>query len=134
MSSILNGFNLTGCDDSVKLVLTLQALPLKGPFVHITNWQDFKICLIEEFGSIDIFGRDVNQMFDLLPRYESVQEVAEDLSPKIKTLQANLKVIQQFHDLEDLHSVALTQNLVHNIIRSLLIEGRSAFNSEFSHF
>ena len=89
LASILNGFNLTRCDDSVKVVLTLQAIPLnkQGPFIHITNWHDFKICLIEEYGSI---GRDVNQMFDLLPRYESIQEVAEDLSPKIKTLQANL--------------------------------------------
>ena len=129
MSSTLNGFNLTGCDDRAKLLLTLQALPphKQGPFVNSDDWKDFKINLIEEFGSIDIFGRDVNQMFDLLPRYESVQEVAEDLSPKIKTLQANLKVIQQFHSVKDLHSVALTQNLVHNIMRSLPLEGRSSF-------
>ena len=136
LSSIQRGFNLTRCDDSVKVVLTLQAIPLnkQGSFVHITNWQDFKTCLIEEFGSIDTFGRDVNQLFDLLPRYESIQEVAEDLSTKIKTLQANLKVIQQFHDLEDLQSVALTQSLVHNIIRSLPMEGRSSFNEKFQHF
>ena len=63
-------------------------------------------------------------MFDLLPRYESVQEVAEDLSPKIKTLQANLKIIQQFHDVEDLHKVALTPALVQNIMRSLPLDGR----------
>ena len=67
-------------------------------------------------------------MFDLLPRYESVQEVAEDLSPKIKTLQANLKIIQQFHNVEDLHSVALTQPLVQNIMRSLPLDGRLSFN------
>ena len=73
-------------------------------------------------------------MFDLLPRYESVQEVAEDLSPKIKTLQANLKVIQQFHDVENLHSVALTQTLVQNIMRSLPSDGRSSFNKQFMHF
>ena len=73
-------------------------------------------------------------MFDLLPRYESVQEVAKDLSPKIKTLQADLKIIQQFHDMEDLHSVALTQALVQIIMRSLPLEGRLSFNDQFMHF
>ena len=136
LSSTLNGFNLTGCEDRAKLLLTLQALPplKRGPFIDIDNWKDFKINLIEEFGSIDIFGRDVNQMFDLLPRYESVQEVAEDLSPKIKTLQSNLKIIQQFHNVEDLHKVALTPTLVQNIMRSLPLEGRSSFNKQFMHF
>ena len=52
------------------------------------------------------------------PTNQSVQEVADDLSPKIKTLQANLEIIQQFHDVEDLHSVALTQQLIQNIIEA----------------
>ena len=66
-------------------MLTLQAIPLikRGPFNNISNWTDFKIKLIEEFGSIDIIGRDVNKIFDLLSRYESVQEGAEDLSHKM---------------------------------------------------
>ena len=82
LSSILIGFNLTRCADPVKLMLTLQALPLskKGPFNNISNWNEFKIKLIDEFGSIDIFGRDVNQIFELLPSYESVQEVANRVS------------------------------------------------------
>ena len=56
--STLNGFNLTRCEDPAKLLLTLQALlPLeRGPFIDIANWDDFKVNLIEEFGSIDIFG------------------------------------------------------------------------------
>ena len=33
----------------------------------------------------------VNQIFDLLPNYESVQEVAEDRPPKIKTFKPTLK-------------------------------------------
>ena len=117
-------------------MLTLQAIPLnkKCPFNNISNWDEFKIKLIDEFGSIDIFGRDVNQIFDLLPRYESVQEVAKDLSPKIKTLQANLEIMQQFHDVEDLHSVALTQTLILNIMRSLPLELRSSFNNQFMNF
>ena len=63
------------------------------------------------------------------PRYESVQEVAEDLSPKIKTLLANLEIIQQFHILEDLHNVALTPNLVQNVMRSLPMKVMSSFNN-----
>ena len=84
LSSILNGFTLTRCDDPAKLVLTLQAIPLnkRGSFNNITNWPSFKTRLTEEYGSIDIFGQNVNQIFDLLPRYESIQEVAEDLSPR----------------------------------------------------
>jgi hypothetical protein len=36
---------------------------------------------------LKILDREVNQIFDLLPRYESVQEVAEDLAPKARTQQ-----------------------------------------------
>ena len=117
-------------------MLTLQALPLskKGPFNNISHWNKFKIKLIDEFGSIDTFGRDVNQIFDLLPSYESVQEVANDLSPKIKTLQANLEIMQQFHDVEDLHSVALTKSLTDHIMRSLPSELSTSFTDQFMTF
>ena len=96
LSSALNGYNLTKCADPARLFITLQAIPAnkRGSLNNITDWNMFKIKLIEEFGSIDIFSRDVNQIFALLPRFESVQEVAEELSPKIKTLQANLEIIQ----------------------------------------
>ena len=128
-------FNLTKWADPVRLMLTLQAIPLnkKGPFNNISDWNKFKTKLMDEFGSIDIFGRDVNKIFDLLPSYESVQEVANDLSPKIKTLQANLEIMQ-FHDEEDLHSIALTQHLILNIMRSLPLELRSSFNDQFMTF
>ena len=136
LSNVLNGFNLTRAEDVVKVALTLQAIPLakQGPFNNIIDWPTFKTKLIEEFGSIDIFGRDVNQVFNLLPRYESVQEVAEDLSPKIKTLQANLNIMENFHNKENLHSVAITQSLVQNIMRSLPMEVRPSFNEQFSKF
>ena len=67
---------------------------------HITNWNDLKVGVIKEFGSINIFGREVNQLFDILPCYESVQEVTKDLAPKIKTLQSNLQTMSQFHKQE----------------------------------
>ena len=124
---------MTQAVDVVKVALTLQAIPLakRGPFNNITDWTTFKTKLIEEFGRIDIFGRDLNQVFN---RYESVQEVAKDLSHKIKTLQANLEFMQNFHDKEDLHSVALTQTLVQNIMKSLPLEVRPSFNEQFSKF
>ena len=136
LSTILNGFILTQAEDNVKVALTQNAIPLtkRVPFNNIIEWPTFKVKLIEEFGSIDIFGRDVNQTFNLLLHYESVQEVAEDLSPKIKTLQANLEIIQNFHNREDLHSVALTQPPVQNIKKSLPSEVRPSFKDQFSKF
>ena len=136
LSSVLNWFTLTRSNNPAKLLLTLQAIPLnkRGSFNSINDWTNFKARLIEEFGSIDIFGLDVNQIFDLLPRYESIQEVAKDLAPKIKTLLANLEIIQQFHDLEDLHNVAITPNLVQNIMRNLPMKVMSSFNNQLMDF
>ena len=92
--SFLSRFTITRAKHVLKVALTLQTIPLarQGPFNNITDWYIFRTKLIEEFGSIDISGRDINQTFDLLPRNEFVQEVAEDLSPKIKTLLANLEL------------------------------------------
>ena len=131
LSSVLNGFTLTRCDNPAKLLLTLQAIPLnkRGSFNSINNWTNFKARLIEEFGSIDI-----NKIFDLVPCYESVQEIAEDLAPKIKTLLANLEIIQQFYDVDDLNNVTLTPSLVQNIMRSLPTEVMSSFNDQFIEF
>ena len=65
---------------------------------------------------------------------ESVQEGTEDLSPKIKTLQANSEIIQQFHNAEDLHSISLIQPLIQNIMRSLPLEVRLIFTNQFMEF
>ena len=53
---------------------------------------------------------------------------------KIKTLLANLEIIQQFHDVEDLHNIAITLNLVQNVMRSLSMEVMSSFNNQFMDF
>ena len=136
LASVLNGFTLTGCAVKVMLTLTLQAIPVdkKGPLNNITDWDEFKTKLIEEYGSIDIFGREVNQIFDLLPYYELVQEIAEHLSPKIKKLQFDLINIKQFHDVEDLHSDALTHHLNQNIMRRIPLEVKGDFNKSFMKF
>ena len=136
LASILHGFTLAQTDDPGRLYHTLHAIPLnkRGSLNHITDWNIFKAALIKEFGSISVFGREVNQLFELLPRYESVQEVAEDLAPKIMRLQSNLKTMEQFHKLEHLHSVAITQSMIQSIMKSLPTEVRSSFNEQFNSF
>ena len=93
-----------------------QAIPLskRGSLANIIDWPTYKARLIEEFGSIDIFGRDVAGVFKHLPCYESMQEVAEDLAPKIKTLQANLEVVKQFHDADTSTMSHLPPTSVHH--------------------
>ena len=99
LSSIPHEFTLTRCDDPGKLMFiqhegTTQQHHQPGQLQNQIN--------CEEFSSINIFGRDFNQMFDFLPRYDSVQEVVEDLALQIKILQADSEIIQQFHNTEDL--------------------------------
>ena len=92
---------------------------MSSSLANILDWPTCKARLIEEFGSINIFGLDVKRVFKHLSCYKSVQVVAEDLAPKIKTLQANLEVIKQFHNADNLYNVALTPNLNQYIIKVL---------------
>ena len=55
-------------------------------------------------------------------------------NPEIQPGLANLEIIQQFHDVEDLHNVAITPNLVQNVMRSLPMEVMSSFNNQFMEF
>ena len=75
--------------------------------MNISNLSSFKARVIDKFGSIDNFERKTNRVFNLLPKYESVQEVAEDLAPKVKTIQASLEIVKEFHEVEDLYSITL---------------------------
>ena len=50
------------------------------------------------------------------------------------TLQANLDIMENFHNKENLHSVALTLSLVQNIMKSMPMEVRPSFNDQFSKF
>ena len=136
LSSILHGFELAQCDDPGKLHHTLHAIPMdkRGVLNHITNWDEFKIALIKEFGSVRVFGREVDLIFSNLRRCESVQEATEELAPRIKKLQSSLATMTQFHRIELLHGVAITQSLNTNIIRSLPSEVRSEFNQKYTSF
>ena len=42
--------------------------------------------------------------------------------------------MQEFFDLEILHNVTLTQQLVHNIMKSLPLEVKSSFNEKYADF
>ena len=42
--------------------------------------------------------------------------------------------MQQFFNLDDLHSVTLTQQLVQNIMRSLPLEMKPSFNEKYADF
>ena len=101
---------------------------------NITEWPNFKARLKDEFSSIEIFGCDTHGIFNLLPHYESVQEVAEDLAPKIRTLKATLEIVKQFHDMENLYSVNLNHTLNSNIIRTLPNKLGSSFNNQYMEF
>ena len=116
-------------------MLMNQAIPLnkKGSLANIIDWPTYKARLIEEFGSINIFGRDVTGVFKHLSCYESAQEVAEDLAQKIKTLQANLEVVKQFQNAEIIY-VALTPNLNQYIMKSFPTKVRASFNEKYIEF
>ena len=136
LHNLLNGFKLADCPDQIKLKLTLEAIPMdkQGLLNDVTEWEHFKERLTEEFGIIDVYGRDINQDFALLPRFESVQECAEILTPKIKKLQSNLNIMHEFFGLENPHNVTLTQQQVQNIMRSLPLEVKPSINEKYADF
>ncbi len=53
---------------------------------------------------------------------------------KIMLVYFYLNIMENFHNKENLHNVALTQSLVQNIMKSLPIEVRPSFNDQFSRF
>ena len=117
-------------------MLMNQAIPLnkRRSLANIIDWPTYKIRLIEEFSSINIFGHDIEGVFKHLYCYKSLQEVAEDLVPKIKTLQANLEVVKQFHAADNLYNVALTPALNQYIMKCFPIKVRSSFNKKYMEF
>ena len=58
-------------------------------------------------------------------------KVAEDLAPKIITLQANLEVVKQFQDAENIYNVSLSPNLNQYIRKSFPTEVRVSFNEKY---
>ena len=136
LPSALNELVLARCDNPSKVMLMNQAsrLSMRGSLANIIDWPTYKARLIEEFGSIDIFGCDIKGVFKNLSHYQSVQEVAEDLAPKIKTLQANLEVVKQFHNANNLCNVALTPNLNHYIMKCVPTEVQTSFSNKYMEF
>ena len=114
----------------------INAMPLEKnlQFNNITNWTNFKKKFISEFGSIPILECKAHAVFNLLPVYKSVQELAEDLSPKIKNLESIINCVQEYHPIGTLHNSVLTPNLNSNIIRTLPMELRISFNKKYTAF
>ena len=114
-------------------MLINQAILLnkRGSLANIIDWPTYKARLIKEFGSINIFEWDLEGVFKHLSCYKSVQEVAKDLAPKIKTLQASLEVVNQFHNRDNLYNITLTPNLNQYIIKCFPMEVRSYFNKKY---
>ena len=77
---------------------------------------------------------EAHAVFNLLPVYESVQEVAKDLSPKIKNLESFIEWVQEYHPCGILYNAVLTPDLNSNIIRSLPMELRITFNDKYTTF
>ena len=113
-----------------------HAMPLeKTPqFNNITNWTNFKKKFISEFESIPILARKAHAVFNLLPVYKSVQELTEDLSPKIKNLESIIECVQEYHPVGNLYNTVLTPDLNSNIIRSLPMELSITFNDKYTAF
>ena len=65
-----------------------QAMPEKKrkPFHSVTDWDEFKDLLIEEYGSLPEFAQAVQQQFRHLSQFTTKKEVADILSPRIKEL------------------------------------------------
>ena len=76
----------------------------------------------------------MHEVFKLLPACESVQEIAEDLAPKIKNLESLLKSVKEYHPIEFLYNTVLMPDLNSNIIRSLPAELRLSLNYEYAAF
>ena len=113
-----------------------QALPFnKTPQINnISDWTIFKKKLITEIGGIPIFANKVLSVFNLIPVYESVQELAKDLAPKIKNLESIIACMKEYHSIRTLYNTMLTPDLNINIIRSLSIELRISFNDKYTVF
>ena len=113
-----------------------QAMPLeKTPqFNNISDWTLFNKKLITKFGGIPILVREAHSVFNLIPVYESIQELAEDLAPKIKNLESIIECMKEYHSIETLYNAVLTPDLNTNIIRSLPIKLHISFNDKYTAF
>ena len=99
----------------------LQAMPLekRGSFFNITDWNEFKIKLIDDFGNLTAFGCEVQHQFNHPPRSDSMKELVEILSPKVQQFVTTLNCLVIFHPTNKLHNLTLTPALNKAIISHL---------------
>ena len=136
LSACSSSFTITNCPEAARTQLMRQAMPLdKTPqFNNISDWNLFKKKLISEFGGISIFAREAHSVFNLIPVYESVQELVEDLAPKIKNLESIIESMKEYHSVNLLYNAVITPDLNNNITRSLPAELRISFCDKYSAF
>ena len=136
LSACSASFTITNCPEAARTQLMRQAMPLdKTPqFNNISDWNLFKKKLISEFGGISIFAREAHSVFNLIPVYESVQELVEDLAPKIKNLESIIESMKEYHSIDTLYNAVITPDLNNNITRSLPAELRISFCDKYSAF
>ena len=104
-SACSSSFEITKCPESARTQLMRQAMPLdKTPqFNNISDWTLFKKKLITGFGGIPIFARKTHSVFNLISVYKSVQELSEDLAPKIKNLESLTEFMKEYYPIETLY-------------------------------
>ena len=88
----------------------LQNMPpdKKGSFFNINDWNKFMVKLINDFGNIAAFGREVQCQFNHPPRSDSMKELVEILAPKVQQLMTTLNCLSIFHPTNKLHNLTLT--------------------------
>ena len=98
-------------------------------------WQEFKDKLINDFGSLHVFRREVLKQFSHLDQpLQGLQELIEQLVPAIKTLESHIKCVATFHDPDLLYNNTLTSSLNDTIISCIPIASRQFFFRRLQEF
>ena len=101
--------------------LLLQAIPQnkRGPFLHISEWEEFKSCLTLEYGSFSEFGGSVQAHFLHLTLFTTKREVSKILAPKIKQMESVIDCVDIYHNIFMVKNIILKTRLKESIIRCL---------------
>ena len=109
LASTIHLFTFSNWDDTDKTQLMLRTMPLdkRGSFLNITNQNEFKNKLINDFGNVAAFGREVQRQFNQSPRSDSMKELVDVLAPKVQQLVTTLKCLANFHPSNKFHNLTL---------------------------
>ena len=94
-------FDQSNCSNIAKTQLMFQGLSLnrRSSFVHVDNWDEFKVKLIDEFGSVEVFRCEALKLFTQLDQpLQNVKELTDKLAPRVNGLKYTIKCVVDFHD------------------------------------